>query len=233
MSDKMTIESVKKILPRKMTVTQELVDTINGLHLDPNFSEEYRDKVITYMGVLKEGNFSIKQYLKAVEFITYKMVGDSNIEAYAKTFPDRYQRMINDNKDSKYINSVITVYAKGELVQKILERTIIPPSITHRDLFYRTIEHLSKLAFNGKSEHVQEKACKTLIDTLKPAEVAKMELDMTIKENEDIVERYERALDLASHKMLDMINKGADTASVVNIKLQKNEDDIIDVEEDR
>jgi hypothetical protein len=229
MSDnaKISKEVLQRLVPKNISITDDVVNTINNVIENEEEARYFRENIITYIGILKDpkvNGISFKTYLNAVKFVTYKMLGDSNIDAYIKVFPDRYERMVKQGKSNKYIHAIVSTYANGTTVMKIIERTIIPPSVSHRDLFYRTIEHLSELAFNANSEAVQEKACKTLIETLKPNEESKIEIDMNIKESEDIVKRYDQALEFASQKMLNMMKQGGDVHKIANIKLSKKEE---------
>jgi len=225
-----TIDSLKAVIPKSLrsNVDQRMVDFVNGVSKDAQLAESYRNNVLTYISVIKDGRFKLQDYLKAIEYVTYKLMGDTNKEAYIKTFPDRYQRMIDGKYEEKKIHGRISAYNSGYLVSKILERTIIPPSVSYRDAFHQAMMKEIDLMHNARSETVQEKAARTILEMTKPSEEANVTIDMNIKESEDIVEQYNKALDLASMKMLDMIQKGANVKDVANIKLSVKED-IIDV----
>jgi hypothetical protein len=228
-NEKVTKDILQKLVPRNIKITDEIVETINSVTENEEEARYFRENLLTYMVVLKDPStvgITFETYMNAVKFVTYKMIGDTNIDAYIKVFPDRYKRMKEQGKSENYIHAIVSTYASGSTVTKIIEKTVIPPSVSHRDLFYRTIEHLSGLAFGARSEAVQEKACKTLIETLKPNEESKIEIDMNVKESDDVVKRYDQALELASAKILDMMKKGGDVHKVANIKLSKPEDTI-------
>ena len=71
---------------------------------------------------LEKAQFKTEDYLNAVAFVSYKLMGHSNQEAYFKTFPTRYQDMLAAGKSQKDISSFVSIYAKGKLVNLILEQ---------------------------------------------------------------------------------------------------------------
>jgi len=234
MSEKMTLDSLKAIMPKasRGNADEELLNLVNGVALDIDVARHYRDNVLTYMSVIRDGRYKFQSYLKAVQYVTYKLMEDSNKDAYIKTFPDRYQRFIDVGKSEKDINSLITAYNKGDLVTRIFEKTIIPPSVAYRDLFHDAMMKEADLMHNAKSETVQEKAARAILEIAAPNEEAKVQIDMNVKESVDIVAQQERMLEMASNRMLDLISKGANVKDVANIRLivkDGSDDESIDV----
>ena len=224
--EKLTLDVVKKMFPKNVAkkATQEIVDLINEVTDNPDHAQFIRDNILTYTSVLQDGRYKIKDYILATKYVSYKMMEDTNIAAYSKTFPERMQRMIDKGMPDKDINSVITAYNKGSVVTKIFEKIIVPTSITYRDLFHQSILKQADLMMNANSEAVQQKASAHLIEHLKPNEEAKIELDVNLKESVDIVAQYDKALTLASEKMLNLIEKGANIEDVANIRLTVKEE---------
>jgi phosphopantetheine adenylyltransferase len=149
-------------------------------------------------------------YLNAVKFVSYKLVGDSNTIAYAKTFPDRYQRLVDKNTPMKTISSFSTAYNKGDLVHRILERTLVPVHILNMDIHQEAINVQAELMRDAKSETVRQKAAECLITQLKAPETAKIEIDVNYS-NDSIDELRETTRALAQQQ-LKMIKSGAVTA---------------------
>jgi len=149
-------------------------------------------------------------YINAVKFVSYKLIGDSNTIAYAKTFPDRYQRLVDKNTPAKTISSFSTAYNKGDLVHKILERTLVPVHILNMDIHQEAINTQAELMRSAKSETVRQKAAECLIMQLKAPEAAKIEVDVNYSNSSiDDLRETTRAL---AQQQLQMIKSGAVTA---------------------
>ena len=211
----LTIEQLEKALPKgfRHNATQKLVDKINGLAADEDLREAYRDNILSYTKVIADGRFQIGHYIDAVKYITHKLMGASNIEAFVKTFPDRYQKFLTNGTSQKDIASYITSYNKNKLVNLIREQTIIPTYVLNADLYQEAINKQASLMNDPKvSFAVQQKAAESLLNNLKPPEVAKVEIGITNKENSLIDELRETTLRLAA-KQKELLEAG-----VINAK---------------
>lgn len=142
-----TKEMIAKALPAnlKNSATDNLVNVLNNIGADPVVADHIRDNFISYTGVMKEGKFSIEQYLNAVAFVSFKLMGDSNQDAYFKTFPQRYQDMLAAGKNSKEIASFVSIYAKGKLVNLIMEQALVPTWVLNADHFQEAINTQAKI----------------------------------------------------------------------------------------
>jgi len=231
--EKIDLETLKTLVPRSVysNINQNIVDTINNVSTDIDYAREYRRNIITFIQVLKEGKYSFEEYINAVKYCTYKILGDKNIEAYSKAFPDRYQEMIKKGLNREDIHSRVGSYNKGKLVCSIMEKMIIPVEILYRDFFDDAAVKLHELMYTARSEMVQYQSAKSIIENFKPTK-EKIEIDMTIKESEDVSKKYDQALEFAAKKMQQMISKGMNVKDVTNIKLTKKEEleEPIDVE---
>lgn len=143
----LSLDLVQKAVPAnlKNAVTQTLVDKINTISSEPLVAEQIRDNFISYTGVLKEGKFKTEDYLNAVAFVSYKLMGYSNQESYFKTFPQRYQDMLAAGKGQKDIASFVSIYARGKLVNLILEQTLVPTWVLNQDLYQEAINTQAKI----------------------------------------------------------------------------------------
>ena len=190
-------------------VTDEMINFINATEGD-EFRSVYKENLIGFADVIQNGRYKMADYINAVKFVSYKLIGDSNTIAYAKTFPDRYQRLVDKNTPMKTISSFSTAYNKGDLVHRILERTLVPIHILNMDIHQEAINTQADLMRTAKSETVRQKAAECLIMQLKAPEASKIEVDVTYN-NSSIDELRETTRALAQQQ-LKMIQSGAVTA---------------------
>jgi len=208
----LTKEQFIRVLPKqvKTRVTDELVANINSLMGDQQLRENFRDNLLSYTGVMADGKYKIGDYVNAVRYVSFKLLGASNIEAYTKTFPDRYQRLLDEQAEDKTIASYSTAYNKTQLVNKIMEQTLIPVHILNADLYQKALNRQAFLMTNANSEKVQSDAANSLLTHLKTPETQKIELDVSVKEDKSINELREATLALAKRQR-QMIEAGAMT----------------------
>jgi hypothetical protein len=210
----LTKEQLQGSMPKKFrhNVTDDMVSFINATEGD-EFRDVYKENLIGFASVIESGRYKMLDYVNAVKFVSYKLIGDSNTIAYAKTFPDRYQRLVDKNTPMKTIASFSTAYNKGDLVHKILERTLVPVHILNMDVHQEAINTQAELMRTAKSETVRQKAAECLITQLKAPETAKIEVDVSYS-NSSIDELRETTRALAQQQ-LKMIQSGAVTAEHV------------------
>lgn len=216
MSELLTEEVLKKLLPEKYkrSLSQEMLDNINAVLADPELHEEFRNGFLNYIDVLQEGKYKITDYLHAVKYCTHKLMGNSNIDSYIKTFPDRYSAMLQRGLTAKDISSIVSIYNKGKLVNKIMEQSIVPTWILNQDLHQKAINVLADLMMNANSEKVRADSANSLLVHLKPPEVKKVELDVGLKANKEI-DSMKNLLAELSAKQKELIDKGV--VSVVDV----------------
>lgn len=206
-SNDLTIEQFQKVMPKgmKKTITNTLIASINKTLTDPALHAEYRNNLLSYTSVMQDGKFKIQQYLDAVRYVGFKLLGSSNIDAYVKTFPARYQYFINNKTTEKDISSYVCSYNKNKLVNLIFEQTMIPTHILNADLYQKAInKQASIMANEDASFKVQSEAANYLMTALKPPEVKKVELDISITEDKTIEDLRRTTLALAEvqHNLL-------------------------------
>lgn len=209
----LTLDTFQRAMPKqiKTRITQEMIDDVNNLLVDPILRESYRDNLLSFTSVMKEGKYKIQDYLNAVRYVSFKLIGCSNIEAYTKTFPSRFQRLCNEGADDKTIASYVTAYNKTQLVNKIMEQTLVPVHVLNADLHQKAINHTAYLMLHAKSEKVQADCARNLMETLKSPETQKIELDIGLKNNDAIDELRELTAELAARQR-DEIRAGNSTA---------------------
>lgn len=208
-----TTEVLKHSLPDKFknSVNDELLNNINNTLSDPDLYETYRDNFLSYMSVLNDGRYKITDYLNAVKYCTQRLMGKSQIDSYIVTFPDRYNTMIQNGKSSKDISSIVTVYNKSKLVNAIMEQSLIPSYILNQDLYQKAINVQAELMNTASSEKVRSDAANSLLTHLKPPETKKVELDIGLKQGNEVEQLRNVIAELAG-KQRKFIEAGVVTA---------------------
>lgn len=198
----LTQEEFKLVLPDKMkkNVNQALVDQINKTLSEPEEFEAYRNNLISYTSVLKDGKFSIQQYLDAVRFVGFKVMGHTDKDSYIKTFPDKYQDFVARGVAPKDIASYITAYNKGKLVNLILEQTLVPVHILNMAMYQEALNEQFILGKTAKSEMVRSTALNSVLTQLRPPETKKMELQVSVPEDNSLNVLRQAMIDLATNQ---------------------------------
>jgi len=225
-------EVLERALPAKFqaSLNQDLLDTINNTLTDPDVQDTYRENFLSYLNVLNDGRFKITDYLNAVKYTTQKLMGNSNTVAYSITFPDRYKSMLHRGLTNKEMSSIITVYNKSKLVNLIMEQSIVPSWIINQHLHQKAINVQAELMVNAVSEKVRSDAANSLLTHLKPPEVTKVELDIGVKQDDEIADLKTLTAELASQQLRLiqgglMTAKGAAEQRVVTRKVYDHEED--------
>lgn len=138
---------VVRALPANLkgAVTDQMVDLLNNITTDQIIAEQVRDNFVAYSGVMKDGKFKIEDYIRAVTYVSYKLMGDSNQDAYFKTFPDRYQNMLAKGTSDKDMRAYVSMYAKGKLVNLIMEQSLVPTWVLNQDIHQQAINTQAKI----------------------------------------------------------------------------------------
>jgi len=195
---------------RRKYVNQDIVDQINNVLQDPALMDAYGDNILMYTNVMQEGRFKVPDYIKAVQYVTCKLLGTSNKIAWRNTFPDRYQHYQDIQMEERHIDSVVSAYNRGQLVNKIYEQTLIPSHIINQGTYQKAINKLAELMMFAKSEKVQSDSAARLVEALRMPETQKVELDLTVKGDNSINELRESTLALVAQQK-EMLLAGAMT----------------------
>lgn len=200
----LTVEQFKDVLPAKVkkSVNQELIDQVNLTLADPDLYENYRDNLISYTSVMADGRFKVENYVEAVKYVSHKLLGCSNIDAYMKTFPAKYANFVATGVTGKDIASYVTAYNKGKLVNLIMAQTMVPCWVLNQDLYQRALNVQAELMVSAHSEKVRSDAAAHLMNTLKPPETQKIELDIGVKEDSVIAALRQSTLELSRMQRL-------------------------------
>lgn len=209
----LTVDVLKKSLPSKYkrNVNDDLLEHINTILDHPELYDDYRNNFLTYISVIQDGKYKLDDYLNAIKYCTHKLMGESNMDSFVKTFPNRYQSMIAKGYTAKEMSAHVAMYNKNKLVNMILEQTMIPTWVLNQDLYQKAINVQADLMLNAMSEKVRSDAANSLLVHLKPPEVKKVELDVGIKQNDEIEALRNITAELAAQQRR-MIEAGVITA---------------------
>jgi len=221
MSELLSTEQFKQALPPqvKKLVSQEVIDNLNNMVIDPEFREAYRDNLLGYTNVMAQGKFKIQSYIDAVRYVSFKLMGDNNITAHSKTFPDKHKNWAIQQVASKDIASYVTAYNKSKLVNLIYEQTIVPAHVLNQDLFQKALNVQAELMISASSEKVRAEAANSLLSHLKMPETKKVELDIGIKEDKSVEALRQSTMELVAQQR-EMIRAGVlDAQAAAHSKL--------------
>lgn len=214
----MNAEEFKRCLPAKIrgSVNDSIREQLNDCLSDPDTREFISQNILGYTNVLQQGKFKLESYLNAIRYTTYKTMGDTNSLAYKKTFPEKVTDMINRGMPNKDINSIISVYNKSKLVTLIYESMMIPTHILNQDVFQEAINSLREIMLDDNVKPlVRVQAGKSLLDTLKPPEIKKMEVDISVKES-DTIAQLEKTTQKLAQLQLEQLSRGSSLKDILN-----------------
>jgi len=200
---------------------------------DDLMRDSFRDNLIGYTDVLKQGKYTLEGYVNAIKYVTYKLADHSNLEAFIKAMPDKYNRMVRDGYEAKNINAFITTYSKGKMITALFDMTAVPSHILNADIRQKAINRLAYLMMNAHSEKVQSDSAAKLVDSLKPPETAKIELDINVKEDSAISDLRNSTMELVKQQKAIIEAGGMTAKEVAHQKLvqeYKEDEDVIEGE---
>lgn len=203
----LTLKQVQDTLPvsSRNNMTQSMVDQLNALSKDPEEARYIRDNFVSFAQVLQEGRFKVGDYVRAVMYVSHKVMGKTNLDAYKATFPDRHQKMVDEGKPQKDIASIVTAYNKGMLVNKVMERAIVPSWILNQDMFQNALNTQHEIMMDlNVSDKVRVEAANSLLTHLKKPENNKAEIKIDIALN-DGMQALENQLNILASEQLRQI----------------------------
>jgi hypothetical protein len=227
MSDLLSEAEFKQVMPTTMrkNISVELMKQINTTISDPIILETFRDNLLGFASVMQQGKFKMPNYICAVKYVSFKMMGDTNKDAYVKTFPSKYQKFLNDGVHEKDIASYSTAYNKSKLVNLIFEQSMIPTHVLNAPLFQSALNVQAALMMDKDvSPKVRSDAADSLLTHLKPPKVKKMELDISLKEDDSIKALRETTTALARQQRLMIEDGSASVGSVAASTLVQAEE---------
>lgn len=221
MSTNLTKEEVQGILPRgtRHIVSDELMTVLNNIG-DPDVAERYRDNFLDYSSILAEGRYKLTDYAHAVRFITYRLMDMSLTAAWCRTFPEKHQGAIDRGKDKDHIHAMASAYNKSKLVSTLFEKSMIPVHLVNADIHQKAINKLAMIMADPDATHrSQIDAANALLVHLKAPEVAKMQLDVTMKDDRAIEDLKNATAELALKQKMMLENSIVSVQEVAESKL--------------
>lgn len=216
-----TLSEVTKALPPnlKVAATQNLVDTINNITTDQYLAEEYRNNFISYTSVLKDGKYKTEDYVNAVMYVSHKLRGASNQDAWFRTFPARHQRLVAAGTPTKDIAAHVASYAKGKLVNAILEQSQVPTWVLNQDMFQKALNvQYDLMTDTNVSPKVRSDAANSLLTHLqKPKESGPL-INIDMREN-NALDALKEAMGSLAVQQRDLIQKGGGIHTVLDQKI--------------
>lgn len=220
----LTIDQVVTSVPATLrkSIDQPMVDMLNQIANDPLVAEHIRNNFISYTGVLKDGKFKTEDYIKAVAYVSFKLMGDTNKDAWCKTFPDRHAILVGRGAADKEISAHVAAYSKGQLVNKILDQSMVPTHVLNQDLYQEALNRQAWLMKNAVSEKVQSDAANSILTALKKPET-KAEIDINVKDSSGMNELKGLLGDLAT-KQIDSMREGVPIKVITDSVIIEHED---------
>ena len=214
-----TLDLLRQALPRaqRNMATPEIVERFNQA-ASGEMADILRENFLGYMDVLQEGKFKLDDYLAAVKYVSYKVMGKSNRTAYSLVFPDRFTRLMADATLQHEIDSYVTAYNKGKLVNLILGQTMVPTHVLNADYFQKALNVQMELAMTAQSEMVRSQAANSILTVLKVPETAKVKIDVNVK-HDNSVEALQEMMARVAEEQLGLIQKGVPLQVLTNTPL--------------
>ena len=198
-----TTSEIKEALPPALRskVTPALMEKLNGLSKDPDLAEEIRNNFIGFNNVMNDGRFKFEDYLNACAYSTFKMMGYSNQQAWGLTFPDKLAKMRAENRDDQYVSAFVASFAKGKLVNIILEQAMIPSFVLNQDLHQKALNVCAGIMANGSSDKVKVEAARAILEATRPPEKSKVQVDLNVKDSSGIGELKQIMQEVAENQI--------------------------------
>ncbi len=237
----MTIDELKAGIPKhtRRLVTQNVVDVMNNLQGEhgEDFAEHYRQNFIGMSTVMKSGSFAVEDYINAVKFSSFRLLRNTDIDSYMLTFPDRYARLMEKHADfgdaaairSEKISPYVTAYKQNPIVVRVTEQALVPSRILNAPMFQQALNIQMSIAMTARSEQVKSQAAESVMKYTMSPEVQKIELEVGVKGQDEILALRTEMHRLASQQQAT-IESGTNDA--LDIAEQKLLHDVIDLEEE-
>jgi hypothetical protein len=206
----LTQDDVKRALPQHLraSVTQTMVDTLNGIATDPIVADNIRENFVGYSAVLREGKFKTEDYIHAVAYVSYKLMGYNNEDSYARAFPQRYATLLAKGISKKDISAYVSAYHRGKLVNLIMEQSLVPTWVLNQDIFQKALNVQADLMLNSTSDKVRTEAANSLLTHLKKPEVkGGFQINLNTEDTSGMKEMRDMLGQLAQQQQ-DMIKQG-------------------------
>ena len=235
----LTADELKKRFPSKSkTITDETVELINQANSDPNFNgDEFLSTMYDYENVMYKNKASIKEFITALKFCAYlEAEGDNYTEAYKRArandeFVIARLNMPTDSSEYKELTFAASRYRKTPMVKDILTQADMPLYLMFQGARYKAVKTLADEMLTAQYSKDRISAADKLLTHVKPPENAKIELDVSVKQD-SIIDKYEAMITSLVKTQQKQIAEGEDLRKVTNVAIiskKDQEEDIIDV----
>lgn len=235
----LTADELKKRFPSKSkTITDETVELINQANSDPNFNgDEFLNTMYDYENVMYKNKASIKEFITALKFCAYlEAEGDNYTEAYKRArandeFVIARLNMPTDSSEYKELTFAASRYRKTPMVKDILTQADMPLYLMFQGARYKAVKTLADEMLTAQYSKDRISAADKLLTHVKPPENAKIELDVSVKQD-SIIDKYEAMITSLVKTQQKQIAEGEDLRKVTNVAIiskKDQEEDIIDV----
>lgn len=185
MSQHLTLEYLETTIPKrhKKQISQELVDEINHLTLDPDYGESFKSTLLT-ASVILDGKVActLKQYVAAVKYYSLTAASLTFVDAYIKVFPERLQARLDRGEDKSNMGGEASRYNASETVNAIRKQALIPLHLINQGTVQLAINTLTEIMLNARSDMARVTAANTLIKELRPPEAQQVELQLGLSD---------------------------------------------------
>lgn len=216
-----SVDQLKESLPANLRTfaTEELATKLDQITTDPLYAENIKQNFISYTGVLQDGRYKTEDYLNAVAYVSFKLMGYSNQEAYFRTFPNRQANLVAQGRTPKEIASYVAAYHRNQLVNKIMEQSLIPSWVLNQDAYQKAINTQVRLMTEAKSERVQAMAADSILNHLKKPETEAPLINIDMRKGSGLDELKDALTSLAQ-KQKELIQSNSVTVKdIVEQKL--------------
>jgi hypothetical protein len=233
-----TLEELKATAPKhvKTYVSQDMVNVLNEMEGEHgiDYADTYKQNLLSLSTVLKSGSYSTKEYINASQFVSFKLLQHTDIDAYMLTFPDRYKRLMDKwlpelgseaEVREKKISPFVSAYKRTELVQKLMERALMPSRVLNAPLFQEALNVQATLMHTARSEMVRMSAANSVMQYTAPNESTKIELDIGVKDGDEIQALRDEMQRLALQQQQAIAGKALSAGEIASRNI------VIDVEE--
>lgn len=221
-----SVDQLKESLPSNLQTfaTQELATKLDQITTDPLYAENIKQNFISYTGVLQDGKYKTEDYLNAVAYVSFKLMGYSNQEAYFRTFPDRQAKLIGQGRTPKEIASYVAAYHRNQLVNKIMEQSLIPSWVLNQDAYQKAINTQVRLMTEAKSERVQAMAADSILNHLKKPETEAPLINIDMRKGSGLDELKEALTSLAQKQKELIVNNTITVKDIVEQDIMKKDE---------
>lgn len=209
------IDDLKKAMPDgvKLTVTQQMVDTINKVAVDDIMAGYIRENFVTYTSVMMDGKYTSEEYTNAIMYCTFKLMGLKNKDAYMHALPDRYMSLKSRGATEKEISAYVAAFHKGKLVSAIMEQALIPMWLVNQDAYQKAINTQVRLMTTATSELVQTQAANSILTHLAKPKDAVPQIAIQVNAGNGLAELQDSLIKI-SEKQLELISQGVSAKEI-------------------